>query len=196
MFAAIGAAWRTVQPKTNWGDAGNQVFFWTTWSNELKLKSMNKTKEQWNTILRNETLGFLLMIALSWLTELFCIPHYLFGEPFAPDWNRALLRTFVILLIWGWVRWMTKKLLKRLHYLEEFLRICSWCRKVCHNGEWMTVDEYFNSKFATRTSHGMCPECSEKWRKEFDQTTNASSNPDGASVSQGKEKHHRGEKRD
>ncbi len=99
------------------------------------------------------------MIAMSWLTELFRIPHYLFGEPFAPDWRRAILRTVVLLLIWAWVHFLTRRLLKRLHHLEEYLRICGWCRKVCHEGEWMEMEKYFKSKFATKTSHGMCPEC-------------------------------------
>jgi hypothetical protein len=127
---------------------------------------MNKTQERWNSILRHEVFGFSLMIVLSWLAELLRVPHYLFGEPFTPNWHRALLRSLVVLAVWGWVYWVTKKMLKRLHYLEEFLQTCSWCRRVCHEGEWLTVDEYFNSKFATRTTHGMCPECSQKWLTE------------------------------
>lgn len=112
-----------------------------------------------NPILWVEAVGFSLLIALSWLTEALRIPHYLFGEPFAPDWHRAVLRTVVILLIWTWVHFLTRRLLTRLHYLEEFLRICSWCRRVCHEEEWLELEKYFNSKFATRTSHGMCPDC-------------------------------------
>jgi len=50
-----------------------------------KFQGMNKTKERWNSILLHESFGFSLMIALSWLTELFRIPHYLFAEPFTPN---------------------------------------------------------------------------------------------------------------
>jgi len=53
-------------------------------------------------------------------------------------------------------------MLKRLHQLEEFLLVCSWCRKVGHEGKWLTMEEYFGSKFATETSHGICPECAKK----------------------------------
>jgi hypothetical protein len=56
----------------------------------------------------------------------------------------------------------TKRLLKRLHYLEEFLLVCSWCRKVGHEGEWLTMEGYFGSKFATETSHGICSERAKK----------------------------------
>ncbi len=107
------------------------------------------------------------MIVMSWLSEIFRIPHYLFGEPFARDWDRALLRTVVIILIWAWVHFLTARLLKRLHHLEEFLRVCGWCRKVCHEGEWLEMEKYFKSKFATKTSHGMCPECLEKKKQEL-----------------------------
>ena len=155
----------------------NRGFFWTRFLRPLKFQRMTKTKKRWNRILWNETLGFSIMIALSWLTEIFRIPHYLFGDPFVPNWNRAMLRTLIILLIWGWVRWITKKLLQRLHYLEEFLRTCSWCRKVCHQEEWVTVDEYFNSEFATSTSHGMCPECSQKWEHDFNALMPAAPGP-------------------
>ncbi len=144
-------------------------FFWTKKFVVSKVKSMKETKEKENSILWIEAFGFSLLIALSWLTEAIRIPHFIFGEPFAPNWHRAILRTVVILLIWVWVHWATRRLLKRLHYLEEFLRICGWCRRVCHDGEWLTMEEYFNSKFATQTSHGMCPDCLKKGVQELKQ---------------------------
>jgi hypothetical protein len=134
---------------------------------------MKQTRAKWNFILWNENVGFSLMIVLSWLTELFHIPHLVFGEAFTPNWQRALLRTFVIMLIWGWVHLVTKRLLRRLYHLEEFLRICGWCRKVCSNDEWLTTEKYFNSKFATHTTHGMCPECLQKSKLELEQKKNS-----------------------
>ncbi|HEY1790997.1 MAG TPA: hypothetical protein VGJ73_22805 [Verrucomicrobiae bacterium] len=127
---------------------------------------MKKQKGR-NSILWVEAAGFLFIIVMSWLTEVFKIPHYLFGESFVPNWHRAILRTLVIGAIWVWVFFITRRLLKRLHHLEEFLRICSWCRKVCHNDEWLGLEDYFNSRFATRTSHGMCPECLKKKVQEL-----------------------------
>lgn len=120
---------------------------------------MNTTKKRWNYILWNEGFGFSSLIILAWLSELLHIPHYIFGEGFAPDWNRAALRSLVLFLIWGWVHLSTKRLLKHLHYLEEFQRICGWCRRVCHNDEWLTLEQYFNTKFDAKTTHGMCPSC-------------------------------------
>src|SRR5215469_4040757 len=123
---------------------------------------MQRQKRRRNSILWVETGGFSLLIALVWLAEIFKWPHYLFGEPPVVSLHRALFRSLVVVLIWAWVYWITRRLLKRLHYLEDFLRICSWCRKVCHDDEWLGLEGFFNSKFATRTSHGMCPECLKK----------------------------------
>ena len=43
-----------------------------------------------------------------------------------------------------------------LHHLKEFLRICSWCRKVDREDEWLIIEQYFDSKFNTGTSHNIC----------------------------------------
>jgi len=120
-----------------------------------------------NSILWIESIGFSLLIALSWLTEAVGLPHVIFGEAFTVNWNRATLRTLVILLIWLWVYIATKRLLKRLHYLEEFLRICSWCRRVDHEGQWLDMEKFLSSKFDTTTTHGMCPDCLQKKVKEI-----------------------------
>jgi hypothetical protein len=130
-----------------------------------------------NSILWIEAFGFSVLVAFSWLTEIFKIPHYLFGESFVPNWHRAILRTIVVLLIWAWVYFLTRRLLKRLHHLEEFLRICSWCRKVGYNDEWLKLEDYFNSRFSTRTSHGMCPDCLKKKVQEIAGQQNPPENP-------------------
>lgn len=120
------------------------------------------TNRTGNSILKQEAIGFSLIILLSWATEVFHLPHFLFSEPAAFNLERALLRTVVVAIIWVWVHLATKKILARLHHLEEFLLVCSWCRKVGHEGEWLTMEDYFGSKFHTETSHGICPECAKK----------------------------------
>jgi hypothetical protein len=130
---------------------------------EQKILSKGKS----NSVLWVEAIAFSLLIVMSWLTEILRIPHLLYGENFTPDWRRAALRTLVILVIWLWVFLATRKLLKRLHYLEEFVRVCSWCRNVCHEGEWIAMEKFFNSRFATKTSHGMCPACLKKQKVEI-----------------------------
>jgi hypothetical protein len=121
--------------------------------------AVKQTRKRWNSILWIEAFGFLAIITLTWLTELAHLPHFIFNEPFTPNWHRAGLRTLAVLLVWASVHLATRRLLRRLHHLEKFLRICGWCRKVCHEGEWLTLEQYFTSKFATPTTHGVCPAC-------------------------------------
>jgi hypothetical protein len=130
-------------------------------------KTIKLPKEKPSGILWVEAAGFSFLIGLSWLTEAIRIPHFLFGEAFVPNWRRAALRTIIMLLIWFWVYMVTRRLLKRLHHLEEFLRVCGWCRKVCHDGEWVAMENFLNSKFDTKTTHGMCPDCLKKKVKEI-----------------------------
>ena len=81
----------------------------------------------------------------------------------------------MVLAIWLRMHLTTKRLLKRRHHLEEFLLVCSWCRKVGHQGEWLTMGEYFGSRFDTPTSHGICPECA---KKTLERLTSAATSPD------------------
>ena len=135
-------------------------------SDSDKVNSQQQFNANWSSVLKVEALGFGLMIVFTWLSELLMIPHYIFGEAFSPNWKRAVLRTVVVLAIWAWVHWVTRRLINRLRYLEEFLRVCAWCRKMCHEDKWLTTEEYFNSKFETQTTHGVCPECLAKHLKE------------------------------
>src|ERR1700744_2515809 len=141
---------------------------------------MKQTLDKWNSILWNENLGFSFLIALSWLTEALRIPYFLFGEPFVTNWHRAALRTVVIIFIWYWVHMVTKRMLKRLHYLEEFIRMCGWCRKVCYNGGWVQMEKYLNSQYDMPTTHGVCPECLKGQKAEIQR---ANSSPAAGPVS-------------
>jgi len=127
---------------------------------------MTPSQTSGRSILKREAIAFSSIIALTWLAEMVYLPHRLYGEPAEFLWGRVLVRTAVILAVWMWVHFATRRLLRRLHELEEFLLVCSWCRKVGHEGRWLTMEEYFGSKFDTETSHGICPECASKVRSQ------------------------------
>ena len=117
------------------------------------------TRKQANYVLWIEALGFLAIISFSWLDELVSLPRRLFGPPPPVNWAEAVIETAVVLVVWFVVHRFTRRLLRRLHYLEEFLRVCAWCRRIDSGGEWMPLEQYFSREFSTKTSHGMCPEC-------------------------------------
>ncbi len=110
-------------------------------------------------ILRGQTIGFSALLALMWIAELLHLPQRFFGD--SPDamWQRLGVRSFSLVAIWLTVHVTTVHLLRRLHELETFLRVCSWCRKVEHDGAWATMEDYFSSRFQTDTTHGICPDC-------------------------------------
>lgn len=121
------------------------------------------------TILRRENIGFSLILLINWAAEIIRLPHLLYGDPVDFNWRRVLLRSVVIIIVWAWVYFATRGLIKRLHRLEEFMLVCSWCRKVGQEGRWLTMEQYFGSNFDTQTSHGICPECSQKTRDRLAQ---------------------------
>ena len=112
------------------------------------------------------SLGFSAIILLSWLNELLSLPTRLFGGTYHPNWNEALIETIVVLVVWAGVIALTRRLLRRLYYLEGFLRVCAWCRRIGHDDQWLPLEDYFQRGFHVRTTHGVCPACREKMFSE------------------------------
>lgn len=121
-----------------------------------------KSRTKARRILIFEAIGFGLIILLSWLNELLSLPTYLFGGEKTGNWREAFVETMLALLVWLVLFTLTRRLLARLYYLEGFLRVCSWCRKINHDNQWVPIEEYFRKGFETKTSHAICPECAAK----------------------------------
>jgi hypothetical protein len=77
------------------------------------------------------------------------------------------LETLIVLLVATPVMILTERLVSRLHHLEGFLRVCAWCKKLEHNGEWIPLEEFFERKFQTETSHGMCLACMDEMKAKM-----------------------------
>lgn len=118
------------------------------------------TRNPQSRILWYQALGFLVIIALSWLDELISLPRLLFGgPPTAPDWHEAALETALTLAVWLPVFLVTRRLLARLYHVERFIRVCASCRRIGDGDEWMPMEEYFAKGFDQRTSHPICLDC-------------------------------------
>ena len=113
-------------------------------------------------VLMYEGVGFFFIIALSWIDELSDLPHFFGASQYVPNWRESALETLFVVAVAIPVLILSKRLASRLFYLEGFLRVCAWCKKLDHNGEWIPIGEFFESKFQTTTSHGMCVPCSEE----------------------------------
>jgi len=80
-----------------------------------------------------------------------------------------MMETAAITIVGIVVISFTKCLMQRLFYLDGFLRVCAWCRKIGRDGEWSSLEDYFDRGFDIQTSHGMCPECLGKFAEEIEQ---------------------------
>jgi hypothetical protein len=114
---------------------------------------------QASQILAVEIIGFLVIIALSWANELFGLPSLIFGSGHRVNWPESVLETVIIVLVAIPMLLLTRRLVLRLHYLEEFMRVCAWCRKLSVGNEWIPLEEFIERKFDIPTSHSMCPTC-------------------------------------
>ena len=60
---------------------------------------------------------------------------------------------------------------KQVRHLEEMLPICSYCKKIRDDQNyWHQVESYVGKHTDARFSHGICPECTDRFRIEL--TTN------------------------
>ena len=58
--------------------------------------------------------------------------------------------------------------LTKVKELEGIIPICSFCKKIRDDqGYWRKVEEYISTHSKARFSHGVCPECAEKYYEEI-----------------------------
>ena len=108
-------------------------------------------------------LGFLAIIAICYFNDLVKLPSLIFSDhPFLSLYRRSTLEMLLILAIWLLVANSTRRLLRRMKHLEDFMRVCAWCRRVDFKGAWMPFEDFLEQSFDTPTTHGICKECLEK----------------------------------
>ncbi|HTQ52578.1 MAG TPA: hypothetical protein VMJ12_17860 [Candidatus Acidoferrales bacterium] len=117
-------------------------------------------KSQLTRIVLYQNLGFLAVIMLCYLDDLLKLPSLIFSDhPFDFVYRRSTLEMLLFLAVWLLVSKSTRRLLLRLRQLEDFLRVCAWCRRIDFKGEWMPLEDFMEQSFDTPTTHGICPDC-------------------------------------
>ena len=110
-----------------------------------------------------QNIGFLAIAVLCYLDELLHLPSLIFSEhPFAFLFQRSTIEFLLVLAVWFVVSGSTRRILEHVHYLEKFLRVCSWCRRINYQDRWMPLEEFMQQGFDTPTTHGICTECLRK----------------------------------
>lgn len=55
----------------------------------------------------------------------------------------------------------------KVKVLTGFLPVCSWCNKIeDENGAWLQMEAYISQRSQAKFTHGMCPQCYERFKKE------------------------------
>jgi DNA-binding NtrC family response regulator len=66
------------------------------------------------------------------------------------------------------LRLKLEKTLKELKVLKGMLPICSGCKRIRDDkGYWNQIELYISEHTEAEFTHGLCPECAEKYREEF-----------------------------
>lgn len=111
-------------------------------------------------VLLSQAMGFVVLIAISWVNELIDLRSLVLGDhPYISDFRESTLEMLFVLAVWLVVYGSTNRMLTRMNQLEGFLHLCSWCRRIGTKGRWMSTEEFFDRRFDTKTSHGICEEC-------------------------------------
>jgi hypothetical protein len=113
-------------------------------------------------ILVYEAMGFCILIVLIWINEIADIPYLLFKAQKTPvNFTESIAETVIVLILAIITILVTRKLLRRIKYLEGFIRMCSVCNKVYdkYRAQWVELKDYLNKNYELEFTHGFCPEC-------------------------------------
>ena len=69
----------------------------------------------------------------------------------------------------------TTQLADQIATLSGLLPVCAWCKKIRNdNGYWEQVEKFITSRSTASVTHGICPDCKEKFERELLARTTAS----------------------
>src|SRR5712664_339654 len=115
-----------------------------------------KMNSQLTRVVLFQNLGFLAIIILCFLDELIQLPTLIFSDhPFVFIFRKSTLDMLLVLAVWFLVSTSTRRIMEHVRYLEKFMRVCSWCRRINYQDEWMPLEEFMRQGFDTPTTHGI-----------------------------------------
>lgn len=133
-----------------------------------------KTISHLPRVILYQNLGFLGILVLSYLDELLDLPKLIFSDhPFAFVYRAATLEVLLVLAVWFLVSMSTRRILTHVRYLEGFMRVCSWCRRIHYRGDWMPLEEFLRQGFDTPTTHGICTDCLHQQQTAYEKARQA-----------------------
>ncbi len=122
-----------------------------------------------------ESCAILFVIALSWFDEVLDIPHVMLGGAATPiNWRESVFESIILGIVGAVIIRHTYNLLTRVSYLESILPVCASCNKIRMDPEfWQDIKQFVQHRAATEFTHGVCPDCIERYYPELKHKTTA-----------------------
>jgi len=112
-----------------------------------------------------EALGFLAVIVLLWVNELFDLPNLLFRTGPTPiNWAECILESAAVAFLAFLVLVWSQLFLGRTKPVEGFVPVCRYCGKIRVVGQWMTFEAYTTQYGHEAAAQGVCDRCAERSR--------------------------------
>ena len=128
-----------------------------------------ENKKLFSKIIVLELLGIAAVIVSFWFCEIVELPHLLLDTPETPiNIGEACIETGIVLVCGTWMVLQTRRLIKKIRYLEGFLHVCSFCQKINIDNEWIPLQTYIKQQTEAQISHSFCPECYAKHFGPYD----------------------------
>ena len=113
-------------------------------------------------------LGILCLVALIWTDEYFDLANKIFSRPKMPfNIIEAICESGLGILLGISVIWYTQRLIRHIRYLEGFITLCAFCKKVRVDDAWISLESFISQHGEPILSHGFCPECTRKHYGEY-----------------------------
>ncbi len=131
----------------------------------MKNKTQASRPAVGRSIIVLEIVGFLLVIAVAWMTAIFDPPYMFLNGPaptvsFKPiDIYETVFQTAVIVMVATAIVFITARVVGRIKYLEGFMLVCASCKKVKVDENWVQIEKVLSDNSGLRFSHGICPAC-------------------------------------
>jgi len=130
-----------------------------------RMEAPPKQSLHWQKAVIWLSLGFVTIIVLTWCDAIFDFAHFLTGSTQQSEHaSETALKTVIILMLWVLSAYKVYRVVSRLSYLENFVHLCAWCRRIERDSRWLTLEEHFLKNTGQSVSHGMCPECAQRMR--------------------------------
>ena len=122
-----------------------------------------KQEVYWQKALFWHGLGFVTIVMVLWADKLFQIGQHLgVSDENTESYLEVSAKSGVVVLLWMFSAYKVYLIVSRLSYLESFLHVCAWCRKIEVKHKWLTIEQHFAQQTGGKASHGICPECAAK----------------------------------